>query len=159
MAVKFYRLAGEPVVVAAAPLLEAALARGLRTVVRCGPGLGVEALDAMLWSYDADSFLPHGRVGEPHAARQPVLLTEGGEAANAPDCLMLVGGARAADAEFAAFERVQLVFDGEDPAALEAARGEWRRVRALGVPAEFWERRGGRWEKVAASGEGGEGAR
>ena len=154
MPVKFYRLAGEEVTAAAAPLLETALSRGLRTVVRCGPGLGVDALDALLWTYDADAFLPHGRAGDPHAARQPVLLTDGPEAPNAPDCLMLVGGARAEDAELSAYDRVQLIFDGEDPAALDAARGEWRRVRGLGVVAEFWERRDGRWTLAAQAGEG-----
>lgn len=153
MPVRFYRIGPEGAASAAAPLLEKALAAGLPVAVRCGPGLGVAEMDALLWTYDDAAFLPHGREDEPRAARQPVLLVSGpGPAANGARALMLVGGAAVGAEEFAAWERVWLIFDGEDAEAVEAARADWRRVRDSGVEAEFWARQGGRWEKVASSG-------
>ena len=42
------------------PLLEKSLERGWRVVVQAGSQERVEALDAHLWTYREDSFLPHG---------------------------------------------------------------------------------------------------
>lgn len=153
-AVRFYHLTETGLEGAAPALLEKALERGMRTLVRIGPGARIDAVDALLWTYDEAAFLPHGRAGEPHAARQPILLTEGREAPNAPDALMLLGGAEAGAEEFAAFERVWLIFDGADAAAVEAARADWRRVSAAGLAAEYWAQAGGRWVRKAAAGEG-----
>lgn len=143
--VRFYRLSSSPLAAVLPRLLEKALEAGLRAVVRVGPGASLEALDTALWTYDEAAFLPHGRADAPHAARQPVLLTAATEAPNVPDILMLVGGAGAETDELAAHDRAFLIFDGEDPAALDAARGDWRRVVAAGLPAEFWAEDAGRW--------------
>ena len=50
---------------------------------------------------------------------------------------MLVDGARAATAEMAGFERTCLLFDGHDARALEAARADWRAVKAAALPAQL----------------------
>jgi DNA polymerase-3 subunit chi len=151
-AVRFYHLSETGLEGAAPPLLEKALERRMRAVVRVGPRAALEAVDAMLWTYDAAAFLPHGRDDEPHAALQPILLTRGRAAPNAPDVLMLVGGAEAETEEFSAYERVWLIFDGADAEAVEAARADWRRVAGAGLAAEYWAQAGGRWVRKAASG-------
>ena len=38
----------------------------------------------------------------------------------------------------AGFERTCLIFDGHDARAVEAARGDWRAVKAAGLPAKYW---------------------
>ena len=64
---------------------------------------------------------------------------------------MLVDGARAAPGEMAGFERTCLIFDGNDPRALEAARDDWRAVRAAGLPGMYWAQEAGRWVRKASS--------
>jgi DNA polymerase-3 subunit chi len=48
------------------------------------------------------------------------------------------------------YERVVLIFDGDDPDALTAAREDWKTVRASGATASYWQQdETGRWEKKA----------
>ena len=56
-------------------LLERTLARGWRAVVRAREPERIDHLDAWLWAYRDDSFLPHGSSGGALEARQPILLT------------------------------------------------------------------------------------
>ncbi len=148
--VLFYRLGGSPLEAALPDLLEKALARGWRVLVRAGSEAGLAFLDDALWTYRDDAFLPHGLASGAHAARQPVLLTTAGGNPNGAALLMLVLGARAEPAEMAAYARTCLVFDGADPAALAAARDDWRAVVAAGLPAKYWAQEDGRWVQKAA---------
>jgi DNA polymerase III subunit chi len=65
--------------------------------------------------------------------------------------LALVDGAVAEDAEIAAMERVWVLFDGNDDARLQAARGQWKAITAAGHAAQYWSEESGRWEKKAES--------
>jgi DNA polymerase-3 subunit chi len=146
----FYRLAAAPPEAALPELLEKSLARGWRVLVRVDSPASVAALDEALWTYRDDAFLPHGRADAPGAARQPVLISSGPGNPNGAQALMLAHGGRAEVEELARFERTCLIFDGEDPAALDAARARWRDVRGAGLPARYWAREAGRWVEKAA---------
>jgi DNA polymerase III subunit chi len=147
--VLFYHLTASPVEQALPELLERALARGWRAIVRCGSAPALEMLDARLWTWRDDAFLPHGTAAMGHAARQPIWLTCGDENPNGAQLLMLVAGARAVPAEAAAFERVCLLFEAADAEALAAARDDWRAVTAAGLPARYWAQEAGRWVEKA----------
>ena len=56
-------------------LLERSLERGWRVVVQTSMEERLDALDAHLWTYAEESFLPHGTFREATAGEQPVLLT------------------------------------------------------------------------------------
>ncbi len=84
--VLFYQLTATPLEASLPELLERSLARGWRVVLRCGSEAGLAALDAMLWTYRDDAFLPHGTAATGHAALQPVYLTLGDENPTAPTC-------------------------------------------------------------------------
>lgn len=147
----FYHLTRSPAESLLPVLIEKALAAGWRVELRGTDPARLERFDLLLWQ--RDGFLPHGRGGGPHDARQPVLLTLAGEAAsNGAACLIAVDGAALEPAECAAAERACLLFDGNDPAALDAARGQWRRLTGAGVAAEYWSEEGGGWSRKATSG-------
>lgn len=130
-------------------LLERALGRDWRVSVRGTDAGRLEWLDRRLWEVPEEGFLPHGMAGGPHDADQPVLLTTQMGAANGAACLVVIDGATVAPDEVAAFERVCVVFDGNDPAAVEAARGLWRRLTGAGHGAQYWSEETGRWQKKA----------
>ncbi|MFN3260670.1 MAG: DNA polymerase III subunit chi [Pikeienuella sp.] len=136
--VHFYHLTRTPLEAAAPPLLEKCLERGWRVGLRAGSAARAEALNRHLWTFREESFLPHGGPEDPEPARQPVYLTAGPELPNNPQALMLADGAAAEPAEMGRFERVMLLFDGHDEAALNAARGAWRAVTSAGLPARYW---------------------
>jgi DNA polymerase-3 subunit chi len=129
--------------------LPRALGQGWRVMVRGADPAALEKLDAQLWLAGGDAgFLPHGLEGGPQDADQPVLLGQG-RPVNGAQVLALVDGAAADDAEIAEMERVWVLFDGNDPERLAAARAQWKATVAAGHVAQYWSEESGRWEKKA----------
>ena len=128
-----------------------ALGQGWRVLVRGTDREALDRLDAELWLKGGEeSFLPHGVEGGPQDADQPVLLGLGGPV-NGAKVVALVDGASSDDAEIAAMERVWVLFDGNDPDRLQAARVQWKAMTAAGHAAQYWSEESGRWEKKAES--------
>jgi DNA polymerase IIIc chi subunit len=143
----FYHLQAQPVEKVLPVLLEKSIARGWRVVVQTSSEERVDALDAHLWTFRDDSFLPHGTFREPTAADQPVLLTAGDHNPNAATVRFLIDRAPVPeDAE--AYDRVVLLFDGEDDEALAEARTRWQDAKARGFAVTYWQADdGGRWQR------------
>jgi DNA polymerase III subunit chi len=145
----FYHLQGQKLEGVLTPLLEKSLERGWRVIVQGSSEERIEALDAHLWTYRDDGFLPHGTWREPEAQAQPVLLTVNDGNPNGSNVRFLIEGAAVpADAE--AYERIVLLFDGEDEEAVAAARARWSEATAKGFQATYWQGdEQGRWTKKA----------
>jgi DNA polymerase-3 subunit chi len=150
--VLFYHLQGRRLEGALPPLLEKSLERGWRVVVQAGSEERIEALDALLWTYSDDSFLPHGTARDHDIGEQPILLTLGDDNPNRAHVRFLLDGVDVpSDAD--SYERIVLLFDGDDPDAVEAARARWRDARAKGFAATYWQQDAhGRWERQADGG-------
>lgn len=148
----FYHLTRSPLEATLPMLLAKSLQAGWHVVVRARAAERLDWLDQKLWLGGEESFLPHGIAGGPHDALQPVLLTAGTDAPNGAQCLMAVDGAEVGPEECRALERVCVIFDGNDPAAVERARGQWKALTGAGVPAQYWSEESGRWQKKAESG-------
>jgi len=146
-AARFYHLTDSPAEALLPALIGRAMEAGMRVALRGAGRARMEALDLALWQ--GDGFLPHGLAGGPHDADQPALLVWDDRPApdlpNRPACLIALDGVGVDPAEAAALERVLVVFDGQDPAAVLTARGQWRALTGAGIPAEYWNREGGRW--------------
>lgn len=145
----FYHLTRAPVEVTLPLLLGKALGAGWRVAVRGRSDERLDWLDEKLWLGPDEGFLPHGRAGGPHDADQPVLLTTGADLPNGAACVMSVDGAAVEAQEVAALERVCILFDGHDAAALDHARGQWKALTGAGCAAQYWSEESGRWEKKA----------
>jgi DNA polymerase III subunit chi len=143
--VGFYHLRTTPLERALPQLIERALAAGHRIVVMAGSEERVMALDTLLWTYSDASFLPHGTARDGNAARQPVWLTAADENPNRATMLVLLDGARAAGLD--AFARVCDMFDGNDEAAVAAARERWRAAKTGGHALTYWQQTETGWEK------------
>ena len=147
----FYHLTRTPLEMALPKLLEKALGTGARVLVRIGDPNRLDALDRALWTYDRDSFLPHGTPRDGDQEQQPVLLTtEPADNPNGAQILVLVDRAHAEDA--AAFSRCLELFDGRDPDAVESARGRWRWAGEKGIERVYWQQdERGRWRRAGGS--------
>jgi len=145
----FYHLQGQKLEGVLTPLLEKSLERGWKAIVQGSSEERIEALDAHLWTYRDDGFLPHGTWRETDAAAQPVLLTLTDGNANAADIRFLIEGAPIPpDAD--SYARIVLVFDGDDDDALAAARAQWADAKTKGFETTYWQPDGqGRWVKKA----------
>ncbi|MBD9371707.1 DNA polymerase III subunit chi [Rhizobium sp. ARZ01] len=144
----FYHLTESKLEDALPPLLDKSLERGWRVVVQTGTVERRDALDAHLWTYREESFLPHGTDEQPNASDQPVLLTNGPDNQNSATVRFLVDGAEPPPLD--AYERVIFMFDGYEQTELEAARGHWKRLKAEGHQLTYWQQNNdGRWVKKA----------
>jgi DNA polymerase-3 subunit chi len=147
--VLFYHLQRQPLDAVLPMLLDKSLERGWRVVVQASSDERLTALDDHLWTYSDESFLPHGTDREAHAKDQPVLLTLGQDNLNGASVRFLVEGA-AIPPDIAAYQRLVILFDGNDPEALAVARDQWRTVKDGGYGATYWQQsEGGRWERKA----------
>ncbi|OZA77320.1 MAG: DNA polymerase III subunit chi, partial [Azorhizobium sp. 39-67-5] len=136
--VLFYHLERRPLEEALPALLEKSLERGWKVAVQGASEERIDALDAHLWSYRDDSFLPHGTWREAEAAEQPVLLTVNGDNPNAATVRFLIEGAGLPE-NAEAYNRIVLVFDGTDDDAVAAARDHWKAAKARGFAATYWQ--------------------
>ncbi len=146
--VSFYHLERTALEQALPRILDKALAAGLRAVVVAGSDERVSALNSALWTYDANSFLPHGSAEDGRAGDQPVYLTTEDENPNNATVLALVDGVESGI--LGSFDRVLDLFDGHDDAAVQAARQRWKKLKDAGHDLTYWQQteRGG-WEQKA----------
>ncbi|KAB2854029.1 MAG: hypothetical protein F9K43_30340, partial [Bauldia sp.] len=108
-------------------------------------------LEARLWN---DVFklaqdelgLPHGTIKDGNAEGQPVWLTAADDNPNHATVRFLADGADLPDP--AGYARVVMLFDGQDPDAVDRARAAWKTAKAAGHDATYWQQsERGRWEK------------
>ena len=146
----FYQLQRRTLEQALPALIELALKRGWRAVVQCRAPERLAAIDDLLWTFDEESFLPHGSQGDGDPALQAVWLTCGGDNPNGARIRFLVDGAEAGPFVGSDYERLILLFDGRDDCALAAAREQWRALKQAGASLSYWqETEEGGWRKQA----------
>jgi DNA polymerase III subunit chi len=128
-------------------LLGRTLAAGQRAVVLCADAERVASLDTALWQCTDPDWLPHGTAADGDADLQPIWLTTEDAAANSGRFLFLIDGAQSA--QLNAFDRVFDLFDGNDEAAVQAARERWSAAKAAGHALTYWQQGPKGWEKKA----------
>lgn len=147
--VLFYHLQDIALEAVLPPLLERSLERRWKVIVQAGSPERVEAIDALLWTYRDDSFLPHGVAGNREAAEQPILLTAEADAPNGAEVRFLLDDVEL-PANLTDYLRVVVLFDGRDADALASARAQWQQAKAGGHEVTYWQRaESGRWERQA----------
>ena len=146
--VGFYHLTRTALEPALGQLLTKVLESGKRAVVMASSEERVEALTKGLWTYQTDSFLPHGSVKDGRAEEQPIYLTEKPEVPNGATVLILVDNA-VAEPLPDGIERVLVMFDGQDETAVASARGLWKSHQEKSDRLVYWQQteRGG-WKKA-----------
>ncbi|HKM62560.1 MAG TPA: DNA polymerase III subunit chi [Acidisphaera sp.] len=128
-------------------LLGRTLQAGERAVVLCGDAHSVAAIDAALWQCKDPDWLPHGTEADGDADLQPIWVTARPEAPNGARFLFLLDNAAASDA--GAWSRIFDLFDGNDEAAVAAARTRWTAAKAAGHALTYWQQGANGWQKKA----------
>jgi DNA polymerase III subunit chi len=145
----FYHLQNQPLERVLPTLLEKCLERGWRVVVQAASDERVEALDAHLWTFRDDSFLPHSTGRDADAREQPILLTVNDDNPNGAGVRFLLDGAPV-PSDATAYERIVLLFDGGDSDAVDAARARWSEAKQNGFDITYWQPdERGRWLRKA----------
>lgn len=149
--VDFYHLQSQTLDNVLPKLLEKAYGTGKNIVVRIGNDERVDFLNALLWTYNDQSFLPHGSKKDGNAEMQPIWLTSSGDNPNQAEMLFLTDGASAEIEELKNFERTFNIFDGNSSTAIEQARNFWKTFKAAGLECYYWKQDdSGRWEMATS---------
>ena len=145
--VLFYHLQNMTLEGVLPPLLEKSLERGWRVVVQSTSEERADALDAHLWTYRDDSFLPHATWRVADAADQPIVLAVEDSNPNGATVRFLVDNAPL-PSDSHNYERMVLVFNGDDSDALAAARSAWTDCKTRGFDVTYWQAdERGRWQR------------
>lgn len=144
----FYHLQRTTLERAVGPLLEKCLERGWRVLAVSPDITRRAALDEALWTYDDQSFLPHGQAEaeglEP--AQQPILISEATDNLNEAAVVLLMDGVDMPPD--AAFERCMVMFDDGDQAARQKAREQFKAAKDAGLPARYFQQAGRGWKEA-----------
>lgn len=146
--VVFYHLLHKPLEAALPQLLQKCLERDWKVVVQTGTQERCNALDAHLWTFADDSFLPHGTKADGYAEHQPIYLTPEQDNPNEADVRFLVD--RALPPPLGSYKRAIYMFDGNDDSAVQEARQRWKEAKAEGFEIAYWQQtEAGGWERKA----------
>lgn len=146
--IAFYHLTRFSLEQALPKLLEKTLQVGKRALVQVGSGDRAESLTNDLWTYQADSWLPHGCEKDGHADKQPIWITPDQVNANKAEFLFLSDGCE--NDQINAFERCFVIFDGRSDQAVQKARVQWKSYKDAGHDLTYWQQTdSGGWEKKA----------
>ena len=144
MRVDFYQLSQTPVETALPALAAKMRDAGAKVLVVSADEAQLARISAALWA-PKGTFLAHGLAGGPNDARQPILLSDTMQAANAASFLALADGQWRDGAE--AFERVFLLFDNS---SIDDARATWRSLDGRETVARnYWRQEGTGWVQAA----------
>jgi DNA polymerase III subunit chi len=151
MKVDFYHLTIVPLDRALPQIADKVLAAGDRLLIVVADDAERERLDRHLWTWSADSFLPHAQIGASDDADQPILLASAVDAANRARNVALADGRWRP--EVLDFDRAFHFFDDE---RIAEARAAWRSLgEREGVESRYWKHNeAGRWELAHQRGTG-----
>lgn len=142
----FYHLTRTTVDQALPALLGRTLAANERAVILCVDEARADALSKLLWDQKDPDWLPNAtaRTKLPPAA-QPIWLTDREERPNQARYLFLLDGRTADLPDWA---RIFDLFDGQNDAAITAARARWTAAKAAGHTLTYWKQTDRGWSKT-----------
>ncbi|MHA7901053.1 MAG: DNA polymerase III subunit chi [Henriciella sp.] len=144
----FYHLQRTTLERAVGPLLEKCLERGWRVLAISPDASRRAALDEALWTYDDQSFLPHGQSEAEGLAAdaQPILIAGTTDNQNGAAVALLMDGVElAVDAPF---ERCMVMFDDGDSATRQKAREQFKAAKDAGLSARYFQQSGRGWKEA-----------
>ena len=137
--VDFYHLQKQTLDEVLPKLLGKAYETKEKIVVKIGTAERVEFLNSHLWTFNDESFLPHGSKKDGFGEQQPIWLTSDNDNPNHAAFLFLVDGAEVETKQAAEFARIFNIFDGNDENALNQARQLWKTYKDAGFDVKYWQ--------------------
>lgn len=148
--VDFYHLQQKTLDEVLPKLLQKAYSTGKRIKVKIGTEERVEFINSLLWTYNDESFLPHGSKKDGFADQQPIWLSADIENPNTALFLFLVDGAEENAETLTQYERVFNIFDGNSAEAVQQARRLWKEYKNFGCEVYYWQQdNAGKWIQKA----------
>lgn len=137
--VDFYHLQRSPLEQVLPKLCEKAYSTGKRIKIQLGTEERVSFVNSLLWTYNEESFLPHGSKKDRFSEEQPIFISADENNPNGAVLLVLADGAMPSLEILQQYERVLNIFDGTNETSLNAARNYWKQIRELNGDLHYWQ--------------------
>lgn len=137
--VDFYHLQKTSLEQVLPKLCEKAYSSGNRIKVLLGVEERIEFINTLLWTYNEESFLPHGSKKDGFIEEQPIFISSQTENENNANILILADNAYPSISFLTSFDRVLNIFDASDEFALEQARSYWKQIKNLDYELHYWQ--------------------
>lgn len=137
--VDFYHLQRSPLEQVLPKLCEKAYSTGKRIKIQLGTEERVSFVNSLLWTYNEESFLPHGSKKDGFSEEQPIFISADENNPNGAVLLVLADGAMPSLEILQQYERVLNIFDGTNETSLNAARNYWKQIRELNGDLHYWQ--------------------
>ena len=146
--VRFYHLQRARLEDVLPVILERAYERGHRILLLAASEERIQALNALLWTYKPESFLPHGTAKEGDPDLQPIYLSTEATNLNQAELLVVTEGVPYPD--LASYQMVVDIFDGNDEDILNRTREKWKNLKGQGHRLVYYQQTSsGKWEEQA----------
>lgn len=144
--IRFYHMERSTLESALPALLNKAITQS-NIVVQSTTAQNVETLNTHLWTYQENSFLPHGSAKDGKPDQQPIWLTDKQENPNNAEILILTHGAN--HDSIKDYKLCCEMLDGNDLEAVQDARQRWKDYKDQGFDITYWQQGQNGWEKKA----------
>lgn len=146
--IDFYHLQKNSLEEALPKLVIKAYQTGKKIKIKVGNELRVDPLNMVLWTFEDESFLPHGTKKDGFADLEPIYLSADDEVPNEASLLFLVDGANIDPEQTLSFDRVFYIFDGHSEDELAKARKMWSAFKGNEAERHYWQQNDtGKWEE------------
>jgi DNA polymerase-3 subunit chi len=145
--IRFYHLNTRSLDQALPEIVQKALSIGHKIIIRAADDKEVERLSDILWTFRADSFIPHGSKKDGHPEHQPVWLCADNDNANAANVLIVTGGNHIDTPQD--YSLLCDMFDGRNEDMVIAARKRFKAYKDSGHTLTYWQQTDKGWEQKA----------
>ncbi len=144
--IDFYHLTKNTLDEALPKLAFKAYETGKKIKIKVGTEQRVDFINSLLWTFDEESFLPHGTKKEGNAELQPIYLSPDDENPNKATLLFAVDGANITPENTHNFERIFYIFDANNNQELQNARQTWKAFSSEEFERHYWKQdASGKW--------------
>jgi DNA polymerase-3 subunit chi len=148
--IDFYHLQKQTLDEVLPKLVEKAYRTGAKIKIKVGNEARVEFINSLLWTYNEESFIPHGSKKDGFAKEQPIWLSSEDDNPNQSEMLFLVDGADIELSQIGNFSRIFNIFDGNNEVSLQQARDFWKSLSTTDNEKNYFQQDdNGRWNKKA----------
>ena len=149
MRIDFYHLQKSTLEQVLPVLAQKVYTSGKRLLIRTELSERAEFINTLLWTFNPDSWLPHGTDADGFETEQSVFISTGQDNPNNAEMVLLTDGGTIE--EICSFERCFNLFNGHDETAVQSARELWKAATQHGFEAYYWQQNEeGKWEMKAS---------
>ena len=144
--IRFYHLQTQSLENALPEILEKALEREFKIIIKASTKEEVKLIDKFLWTSKSNDFIPHGYKKNRHETDQPIWITTKDENLNNANMLVLINEASSDNIDD--MDLCCKIFDSNNTTALEQSRSSWKEFKDKDYELTYWQQdKNGKWSK------------